>query len=251
MHLSKIIEYLETTFNVGKVQDFPNAFNGLQLANNGSVRKIIGTVDASRISIEKAVKEQAQLLIVHHGLLWSGAQPIIGPVYELYKKAMDANLAIYSMHLPLDIHPQWSHNATIAKRLNLTPEGHFAHYKEQACGLVCSDLAETLSLEERLQMLFPHSLHTLRFGLKKPKRIGIVSGSGGMDILLDALKHSIDTVITGELRYSAVSFAQLHSLNVFACGHYATECFGIQNILSLIQKNFQIPCSFIDTFCEL
>ena len=172
-------------------------------------------------------------------------------VYELYKKAMDANLAIYSMHLPLDIHPQWSHNATIAKRLNLTPEGHFAHYKEQACGLVCSDLAETLSLEERLQMLFPHSLHTLRFGLKKPKRIGIVSGSGGMDILLDALKHSIDTVITGELRYSAVSFAQLHSLNVFAYGHYATECFGIQNILSLIQENFQIPCSFIDTFCEL
>ena len=251
MDFGKIIEFLETTFQVGNIQDFPNAFNGLQLANNGTVHKIIGAVDASRISIEKAIEEQAQLLIVHHGLLWNGAQPIVGPLYELYKKAMDANLAIYSMHLPLDVHPQWGHNVTIAKHLDLSPEGNFAHYKDQACGLICSDPQETISLEERLQTLFPHSLHALKFGLKKPSRIGIVSGSGGMEILTDALNHSIDTLITGELRYSAVSFAQLHSLNVFACGHYATECFGVQNILSLLQKNFQSPCPFIETFYDL
>ncbi len=251
MDLGKIIEFLETTFQVSNIQDFPNAFNGLQLANNGTVHKIVGAVDASRISIEKAIEKQAQLLIVHHGLLWNGVQPIVGPLYELYKKAMEANLAIYSMHLPLDVHPQWSHNATIAKHLDLTPEGHFAHYKDQACGLICSEPQETISLEERLQTLFPYSLHTLKFGPKKPSRIGIVSGSGGMEILTDALNHSIDTLITGELRYSAVSFAQLYSLNVFVCGHYATECFGVQNILNLLQENFQIPCSFIDTFCEL
>ena len=188
---------------------------------------------------------------VHHGLFWNGAQPIVGPLYELYKKAMDANLAIYSMHLPLDVHLQWGHNSTIAKYLDLIPEGNFAYYNDQACGLICSDPRETISLEERLQTLFPHSLHALRFGSKKPSRIGIVSGSGGMEILTDALNHSIDTLITGELRYSAIGFAQLHSLNVFACGHYATECFGVQNILNLLQENFQIPCSFIDTFCDL
>ena len=208
-------------------------------------------MDANRISIEKAIEEQAQLLIVHHGLLWNGAQPIVGPLYELYKKAMEANLAIYSMHLPLDIHPQWGHNATIAKHLNLTTEGTFAHYKDQACGLICCDPKESISLEERLQKLFPNSFHALKFGTKKPHRIGIVSGSGGMDILTDALNYSIDTLITGELRYSTVSFAQLHSLNIFVCGHYATECFGVQNILNLLQNNFQIPCLFIDTFCDL
>ena len=251
MDLSKIIERLETLFKVNSTQDFPNAFNGLQLANNGSVHKIVGAVDASRISIQKALEEQSQLLIVHHGLLWNGAQPIVGPLYDLYKQAMEANLAIYSMHLPLDIHPQWGHNATMAKLLNLTPKGHFAYYKEQACGLVCCDVQETSSLEERLKKLFPRSLHALTFGPIKPKRIGIVSGSGGMEVLLNALDDSIDTLITGELRYSAVSFAQLHSLNIFACGHYATECFGIQNILNLLQESFQIPCSFIDTFCDL
>ena len=88
MDFGKIIEFLETTFQVGNIQDFPNAFNGLQLANNGTVHKIIGAVDASRISIEKAIEEQAQLLIVHHGLLWNGAQPIVGPLYELYKKGI-------------------------------------------------------------------------------------------------------------------------------------------------------------------
>ena len=251
MDLGKIIEFLEKSFEVSKIQDFPNAFNGLQLANNGTVHKIVGAVDASRISIEKAIEEQAQLLIVHHGLLWNGVQPIVGPLYKLYKKAMDANLAIYSIHLPLDVHPQWGHNATIAKQLNLTPEGTFAHYKDQACGLICSDPQKTISLEERLQTLFPKSLYALTFGPKKPSRIGIVSGSGGMEILTDVLKYSIDTLITGEFRYSAVSFAQLHSLNIFACGHYATEYFGVQNTLNLLQNNFQIPCSFIDTFCDL
>ena len=72
MNLGKIIEFLEATFEVGKIQDFPNAFNGLQLANNGIAHKIVGAVDASRLSIEKAIEERAQLLIVHHGLLWNG-----------------------------------------------------------------------------------------------------------------------------------------------------------------------------------
>ncbi len=251
MDLNNIIEFLETIFEVSKIQDFPNAFNGLQLANNGSVHKIVGAVDASRVSIEKAIEEQAQLLIVHHGLLWNGAQPMVSPLYELYRKAIDSNLAIYSIHLPLDVHLQWGHNVTIARLLNLTQEGDFAHYKNQACGLICSDQQEAISLEERLKKFFPHSFHALKFGPAKPNHIGIVSGSGGIEIFTDALKHSIDTLITGELRYSAVSFVQLHSLNVFACGHYATECFGVQNILNLLQENFQVPCSFIDTFCEL
>lgn len=251
MDLGKIIDFLEKTFKVDTIQDFSNAFNGLQLANNGIIHKIAGAVDANRISIEKAIESKAQLLIVHHGLLWNGTQPMIGPLYKLYKKAMDANLAVYSIHLPLDVHPKWGHNVTIANHLNLTIENSFAHYKDQACGLICEDTLSEVTLEQRLQKLFPHSFHALKFGPEKPKRIGIVSGSGGMEILTDVVKCNIDTLITGEVRYSAVSFAQLHSLNVFACGHYATECFGVQNILGLLQENFQIPYSFIDTFCEL
>ncbi len=251
MNLKKILEFLDGTFKTKEVQDFPNAFNGLQLSNNGIVDKIVGAVDANRFSIEKAIDEKAQLLIVHHGLFWNGVQPIVGPLYDLYKKAMDANLAIYSIHLPLDMHPQWGHNSTIASRLKLTIEGKFAYYKDQACGLICSDKIETLPLEQRLQALFPSSLHRLKFSQNKPNCIGIVSGSGGLEVLQDVLSHSVDTLITGEIRYSVVSFAQLHSLNIFACGHYATECFGIQNILHLLQENFQMPCSFIDDFCEL
>ena len=251
MQLKPVVDFLDETFSVKKLQDFPNALNGLQLANNGEIKKIVGAVDANRCSIEKAIKLGADLLCVHHGLFWSGAQPIVGPVYELYKTAMAANLAIYSVHLPLDSHLDYGHNVSIARHLKLSVEGTFCEYMQQPCGLICRDNQnEELALAERLLILFP-KLHALNFGPEIPQKIGIVSGSGGQDLLKEAVRCGIDTLITGEVRYSAVSFAQLYRLNIYACGHYNTECFGIKNILNLVSKKFESPCAFIDIPCDL
>lgn len=251
MQLKSIVDFLDETFSVKKLQDFPNAWNGLQLANNGEIKKIVGAVDANRYSIEKAIEQGADLLCVHHGLFWSGAQPLVGPIYELYKAAMAANLAIYSVHLPLDSHPGYGHNVSIARHLKLSVEGTFCEYMQQPCGLICQDNQnEKMTLSERLRALFPN-LHTLNLGPEMPQKIGIVSGSGGQDLLEEAVRCGIDTLITGEVRYSAVSFAQLHRLNIYACGHYNTECFGIKNILDLIANKFHVSCEFIDIPCDL
>lgn len=251
MHLTAIVDFLDKTFSVKNRQDFTNALNGLQLANNGDIKKVVGAVDASRYSIEEAIKLGADLLCVHHGLYWSGVQPIVGPIYELYKAAIDANLAIYSVHLPLDSHPSHGHNVAIAQHLKLSIEGTFCEYMQQPCGLICQDNQdEKLALSERLYALFP-SLHALNFGPKNPHKIGIVSGSGGQALLEEAVHCGIDTLITGEVRYSTVSFAQLHRLNIYACGHYNTECFGIKNLLALVANKFPVSCEFIDIPCDL
>ena len=250
MQVNLIVDFLNETFSVKQLQDFPNAFNGLQLANNGEVHRVVGAVDANRCSIEAAIKLEADLLCVHHGLYWSGIQPMVGPIYEMYKAAMDANLAIYSVHLPLDSHKVYGHNVSIAHNLNLHVDGAYCEYMQQTCGLVCYDEDEKLSLSQRLRQLFPNC-HALNFGPEIPHKIGIVSGSGGQSLLEETIRQGIDTLITGEVRYSAVSFAQLHRLNIYACGHYATECFGVKNILNLIASRFSIPCQFIDIHCEL
>lgn len=251
MQLKSVVDFLDETFSVKKLQDFPNALNGLQLANNGEIHKVVGAVDANRYSIGKAIEQGADLLCVHHGLYWSGVQPIVGPVYELYKAAMEANLAIYSVHLPLDSHQDYGHNVSMAHHLKLSIEGTFCEYMQQSCGLICHDNSEgNLSLSKRLYALFPN-LHALSFGPENPHKIGIVSGSGGQNLLEEVIRCGIDTLITGEVRYSAVAFAQLHRLNIYACGHYNTECFGVKNLLELIANRFSISCEFIDIPCDL
>ena len=246
MELSAVVNFLDKVFQVKKIGDFANAFNGLQLENNGTVTKIAGAVDADRGSIEKAIEDGVDLLCVHHGLYWHGVQPMIGEVYELFTKAMRANLAVYSVHLPLDSHRQYGHNITMANKLQLSAVSTFAEFFGNHCGLICS--GENLTLDElvkRVRLLFPKTFHGLLYGTCSPKRIGIVGGSGSQALLDELLEKNIDTLITGEVRYSAISFAQLHRLNIFACGHYATESFGVRNILALLGKEFHTDCKFI------
>ena len=247
VRLEEVVAFLNTTFDVDNARDFPNAFNGLQLANDGCIHKIVGAVDANPASIELAIAQKADLLCVHHGLYWNGVQPMVGPVYDLFRKAMEANLAIYSLHLPLDSHSKLGHNVSIAHALNLKEVGYFCNYFEQNCGIICDGNGETTeTLEQRIKRLFPNGHHALLYGPRSLNKVGIVSGSGGQDLLNELVKTHVDTLITGEIRYSALSFAQLHHLNIFACGHYATECFGVRNLLSLLEQQFQLPCEFLD-----
>lgn len=247
VRLEEVVAFLNSTLNVDNAGDFPNAFNGLQLANDGRIHKIVGAVDANSASIMRAIEQKADLLCVHHGLYWNGVQPMVGHVYDLFRKAMAANLAIYSVHLPLDSHPKLGHNASMAHALNLKEAGYFCNYFDQNCGIICDGSGETTdSLEKRIKCLFSNGHHALLYGPHQLNKIGIVSGSGGQALLDEIVKCHIDTLITGEIRYSALSFAQLHHLNIFACGHYATECFGVKNLLKLIGEQFRLPCEFLD-----
>ena len=180
----------------------------------------------------------------------TGLQPLTGALYKLYKRAMEANLAIYSLHLPLDGHPMYGHNVLIAKALDMSVETSFTSYKGRPYGYVCKGMS-TDELNRRLKALFPRSYRAFCYGSEQPKYIAIMSGSGGQECLEALVKSDIDTLVTGEIHYSAISFAQLYKLNLFACGHYATECFGIKALLQLLHEKTHLPCEFIEDFCEL
>ncbi|MBP5191439.1 MAG: Nif3-like dinuclear metal center hexameric protein [Opitutales bacterium] len=247
--LQTIVTFLDETLQTRTIPDYPNACNGLQLENNGKVTRIAGAVDANVHIIEAAIAQKADLLFVHHGLTWQGLKPMTGPLYRLYQQAMAANLAIYSAHLPLDSHPTYGHNVQIAKVLGLKIEGGFAFYNKNSFGWLCQGI-ERETLCHRLQALFPRSFHPILYGSLHPQKIAIVSGGGGSSVE-EMIASSIDTLITGEVHYSVVSLAQLYRLNLLVCGHYATECFGVQALLPVLQERMQIPCFFIENFCEL
>ena len=118
--LREVTAYLEDLLHVAETPDYPQAVNGLQLANDGSVRKVGAAVDACFPVIRAAVEAEVDLLMVHHGLFWSGVQRIDGAYYEKLKLAMEHGLAIYSVHIPLDVHEIYGNNVLLAQALGLT-----------------------------------------------------------------------------------------------------------------------------------
>src|ERR1700746_3436503 len=103
--LHTIVSFANELLEVTEIEDYPGAVNGLQLENRGTVSKIGAAVDASSRTIEVAASQSVDLLVVHHGIFWSGISPVTGPVYRRLAKAMEADLANYSVHLLLHSHP--------------------------------------------------------------------------------------------------------------------------------------------------
>src|SRR5213594_4477433 len=117
--LCDIVSYTDDFLRIREVGDWDNALNGLQIENSGRVTRIGAAVDVSTRVLRHVVKKDIDLLIVHHGLFWPGLQPVTGPLHRQLKLAFENDIAVYSAHLPLDLHPEVGNNAQLAKSLGL------------------------------------------------------------------------------------------------------------------------------------
>ncbi len=246
----EIVAYCNERTGLPDFPDFPGSFNGLQIENNGRVTRIGAAVDAGLIPFQKAVAEKIDFLIVHHGIYWDQPKPLTGPVFQKVKTLLDGNCALYSCHLPLDAHSEIGNSAILAQKLELTQTRTFAPYEGRDIGLIVKNPFTRSQLKKRLSSLFPKGTIAIEYGNEQPREIGIVTGSGSSVVPL--LRASgIDTLITGELKQNFFNDAQEESLNLYCCGHYATETFGISALAQELTDKFNIPWQFISTDCPL
>src|SRR5207237_6356181 len=133
--LSEIVEYANDYLRVPEIEDWPNALNGLQIENSGQVTKIGAAVDVSTCVLSEAAKKDVNLLLVHHGLFWPGLQPVTNALHRQLRIAFENNVALYSAHLPLDIHSKVGNNAQLAVALDLRSTTPFLEEKGQLIGL--------------------------------------------------------------------------------------------------------------------
>ena len=121
--LAAITAHLDAFLAVSDIPDGPGSLNGLQVANkSGSVTGIVAAVDACQATIDGTIAIGANLLLVHHGLFWGDPQPLTGRHYKRVQALLQADVAVYSSHLPLDCHAKVGNNAVLAKELGLDPE---------------------------------------------------------------------------------------------------------------------------------
>lgn len=243
--LNRIIEYSEKLLSTKKFTDWDGAANGLQVENNGSIKKIAVTVDASLATIKLAIAAKADLLIVHHGLFWSATHPWTGQRYEMLRLLIENNLAVYSSHLPLDAHRQLGNNAQLAAVLNFKNLKPFFFTKEQFIGLQTKTKISRVELARRLEKVLGKAPIVLPGGPDVCQRIGIVTGGAGGE-LVKAASEGVDTFVTGEGPHWTYALAEASGVNVFYSGHYATETFGVKALASHLSKKFKLPWIFLD-----
>jgi dinuclear metal center YbgI/SA1388 family protein len=243
--LKQIVSYCDRMLNTSGVHDYDGAVNGLQVENRGEVTGIAAAVDASLATIRKAIDERANLLVVHHGLFWSKRQPWIGKNYELLRLLIDNDVAVYSSHLPLDVHPRVGNNAQLATALGFRNLKPFFRMKEQFLGVQSAASISRDELARRLANLTKEEVKIVPGGPKLCRRIGIVTGGAGAEVKI-AASEGVDTFITGEGPHWTYSLAEELGVSILYGGHYATETFGVKALAAHLSERFRVPCVFID-----
>ncbi len=248
--VAAISAYLDEVLQPSRIEDYSGAVNGLQMSNAQAVSKIAAAVDFSQRTLDACVAANANLLIVHHGMFWGGATAYTGSAYGRIKLLIEMGVAVYSSHLPLDMHPEIGNNVLLAKELGLAPSGGFAHWKGTAIGCSGDSNIPTPDLVARAttfaQTYGGSVVTTSNVAKRVTKKWGICTGSGASaETIAEAREAHIDTLIVGEgPHYTAVA-AEDEGIAIIYAGHYATETLGVQAVARKVSEKFGIPWIFL------
>jgi dinuclear metal center YbgI/SA1388 family protein len=247
---TELAKRLDQLLDVDGHPEYPAALNGLQFDHRGPVRRIAAAVDASQRAILGAADAGANFLVVHHGLFWAGAQPVVGSLYHRFRLLFEHDIAVYSAHLPLDSHPEFGNNVLLAKRLGLTPSRPFASYQGTPTG-VAGDADMPTDAIVRLADAFAreHGGNARPSQLspdRRTRRWAICTGAGASsETLREAEAANIDTLITGEGPHHTFVEAPERGIAVICAGHYATETLGVAAVSERLAVEVNLPWSFI------
>jgi dinuclear metal center YbgI/SA1388 family protein len=243
--LTDVVALLDRELNTAGIVDYPGAKNGLQLENSGKVERIVAAVDASLPVMAAAAGGPPGLLVVHHGMFWQGAQPVTGAFYRKLKVAMDAGLAVYSSHLPLDVHRQWGNNPLLAAAIGLENVEPFFESKGVSMGVRGRWRGSRQALLSRCEQVLGGRVHLCAAGPSEDLWVGLITGGAGSEVVQVAAT-GVDTFITGEGPHWSFPLAEELGINLFYGGHYATETWGVKEVARAIGDTFGLPWEFID-----
>ncbi len=242
-----IATHLNNLLEIGRYTDM--AVNGLQIEGpNPHVGKVGFAVDAGYSIVEAAADAHCDLLVVHHGILWGGCLPIVGPLARKLQLCMSRGISLYAAHLPLDGHIEYGNAAQIAQLLGVTDAAPAFPYRGATIGVrgtlptprTPHEIASQVSQSEGA--LQPPLI--LPFGPDQVKTIGIATGAA-TSVIPECAEMGIDLLLTGESKQEAYHSAKEHQVNVICMGHYASETFGVRALERVLQRDFRVETCWI------
>ncbi len=225
--------------------------NGIQIQNSApdsrQIKKVAFATDACVATAEEAARLGADVLFVHHGILWGACEPLTLTHYKRVSAFIKNDIALYASHIPLDANEEVGNNYGLARRLNLTDLAPFGLWHGMTLG-VKGRLPSPLAPEELAVKIFPDGEKANRifsFGKKSISSVAIISGAAGEDVV-QAYQAGVDAYITGEVIHEQYHLIEELGMTVIAGGHYQTETVGVRLVQQKLMKEKNIPGVFID-----
>lgn len=228
--------------------------NGLQVEGKKEVHHIVSGVTACLDLLQRAQREHADMILVHHGYFWKNdSKCITGYHKKRLQFLLNHDISLLAYHLPLDQHAEIGNNVMLAQTIGINITGRLP----STCGIDLGNIgtlqkpitAECLKNELSVK-LQQSPLMITNNPNKIVKTIAWCSGAAADDIQY-AIKKNADAFITGEPTERIFHIAKETNITFYACGHHATERYGVQALGKKVANQFRIKHNFIDTPCPI
>jgi dinuclear metal center YbgI/SA1388 family protein len=246
MNRDELVSYLDDYLRINEIEDYGP--QGLQVdSGKSNVNRLALAVDTAPAVIQEAATWRADMLLVHHGILWRNVEPISGALGRRVRALIQNGIDLYGAHLPLDAHPDVGNNIILARAFALNVEGWWCAQMGTPLG-VYGSLSVEIPLDTFVQSVEHYLKSSTRVSASGPsnvRKIAILSGFGA-DEVKEAKNVGADTYLTGEASHSHYWAAADHGLNVIYAGHYATETVGVKALGLHLANKFGLETNFID-----
>ena len=211
---------------------------GLQTGDTeNDVKKVYLTLDVTNETLDEALKNECDMIISHHPLIFSGIKKIDYslPSGQLLKKLIKNDITVYTAHTNMD-RAEYGLNFELAKRCGIK-NPYFIN--EENLGMMGK--TDKIKLSEYAKSV-SEKLHTpvKIYGAddKIITKSAVCSGAGA-DIAFEAIKAGADVLVTGDVKYHIALDCLQSGFALIDAGHFGTEWF-VTEIFENILKNCDI-----------
>jgi len=241
----ELTQYLAQALDITQYRDY--CPNGLQVEGRPQIARLVSGVTASQALIEAAITENADAILVHHGYFWRGEDArVIGQKHRRLKRLLVEDISLFAYHLPLDMHPEWGNNAQLARQLGLTAQARFGESNLGWLGVAADPALRTVGdLAHRVEARLGRMPLLIGDPAQPLASIGWCTGAA-QDLLGAAIDAGASVYLSGEISEPTVHLARELDVAYLACGHHATERYGVQALGEHLAQRFGLQHHFID-----
>lgn len=255
MNKQDLLNYLDQYLQNSEYKDASK--NGLQVDNSKQEIKKIGyAVDASTYIFDRAIDENVDLVLTHHGIFWWHEQTLTGVAYQRAQKLLWGDIALYSSHIPLDAHPEVGNNIWLIKAfVRIFGLREWQYEIEDFWEYKWKKIWYGIKFENKLHISNLVTPYAEQMQLLKKlynfsnnsyfQSLAVISWGAGNDFI-QATQQWYDVFLTWEANHAQMIAAKEHGQTIMLWGHYETEKIGVKLLAYHLKEKFWLEIVFLD-----